>query len=95
VWFAHTRLGAWEQLTQRMRAGWPPDGWYPVDYFREDLRTRDELAAVALPEGLSDRFAEALERVDEAFRAGTREVGGTGDWWWRRVPDPEPWERQP
>jgi hypothetical protein len=104
VWFAHTRLGAWEQLTARMGAGWPPDGWYPIDYYREDLETRDELAGAAanLPESIAGRFAAALAAVDEAFRSETREVdpavlsdSGPRGWWWGRVPDPEPWKNTP
>ncbi|HEX6497767.1 MAG TPA: hypothetical protein VF054_01895 [Micromonosporaceae bacterium] len=109
VWFARTRLGAWESLTARMASGWPPDGWYPAEYYREDLETRDQLATAveALLPGLADPFGAALARVDDAFRASTREVGdpdqvaealgagkigsGSRGWWWRRVPEPEPW----
>lgn len=109
VWFARTRLGAWESLTARMASGWPPDGWYPAEYYRQDLETRDELATAveALPPAVAGRFGAALARVDDAFRASTREVGdpaqvaealggemtesGSRGWWWRRLPEPEPW----
>lgn len=76
LWFVCTRLGAWEGMIARMTSGWPPDGWYPPEFYREDLETRDELAA--LPEGIStalaDHFTAALVRVDDAFRAATVEV---------------------
>jgi hypothetical protein len=100
VWLAGDLLGAWEGLAARMAAGWPPDGWYPAEYYRDDLKTRDELAeaAAGMPPALAERFGAALNRVDEAFRAGTREVeddpqrlAESRGWWWRRLPDPEPW----
>jgi hypothetical protein len=113
LWLARTRLGAWESLTVRMSLGWPPDGWYPLEYYREDLEVRDELAVAVerLPDEVASRLSVAVEQVDEAFRAGTREVddpeelaevlgdsGGRGvsrGWWWRRVPEPEPWGAAP
>jgi hypothetical protein len=108
IWNARTRLGAWENLTVRMASGWPPDGWYPADYYRNDLVTRDELAVTAaqLPTDVVAHFEEALEKIDNAFRAGTRETdpmrltevlgGGIQDppppgWWWGRLPAPVPW----
>ena len=91
-----SRLAAWEATTVRMASGWPPDGWYPLDYFREDLSVRDQLATDAgqLPADAAARFTAALTAVDEAFRAGTREAGPDSPepgWWWRRVPEPRPW----
>jgi hypothetical protein len=90
------RLAAWEALTVRMRSGWPPDGWYPEAFYQEDLANRDDLATDVdrIPPAVQSRFTEALTRVDEAFRAGTRDrpVAAEGQaWWWRRVPDPVPW----
>lgn len=78
LWFAGTRLGTWEVLTVRMASGWPPDGWYPVEFYREDLETRDELAIALerLPPAVAERCAAALARLDEAFRAATVEGDG-------------------
>ncbi|BBH71668.1 hypothetical protein ACTI_83530 [Actinoplanes sp. OR16] len=89
-------LGAWEALTVRMTSGWPPDGWYPLEYWNEDLGYRDELEADIrrLPESLAAAVSTAVGLVDETFRAATREIGGVGPgkgWWWRRVPEPVPW----
>ncbi|MFG1607718.1 hypothetical protein [Actinoplanes sp. NPDC049265] len=100
IWQAQNLLGGWESLTVRMARGWPPDGWYPQEYYyRDDLSGRDELAALParLPEDVAAQLAVALERVDEAFRRLTRETehGGPDGWWRRRVPDPEPWLAQP
>jgi hypothetical protein len=96
LWSACDRLAAWEALTVRMSSGWPPDGWYPAEYYREDLETRDGLATDVglLAAETSAAFVEALTRVDDAFRAqtrlGTEAPAGRG-WWWGRVPDPVPW----
>ena len=73
LWFARDRLGAWESLTVRMATGWPPDGWYPAEYYRDDLEVRDELADMT-GKGVDDAFRDALTRIDEAFRAGTRQA---------------------
>lgn len=87
---ARVYLAVWEQLTERMAAGWPPDGWYPAGFYRDDLAARDELdAAVAgLPAAAAGRFRWAVGRVDEKFRTLTRETaaGTGGAWWWQRVP---------
>ena len=97
AWHATNRLAAWEGLTVRMASGWPPDGWYPAAYYREDLELREHLAAdiQRVPQLLAERLDAAVKAVDDAFLAGTREgivpgPHGAG-WWWRRVPDPEPW----
>ncbi|MEU4692463.1 hypothetical protein [Actinoplanes sp. NPDC023714] len=93
---AMDRLGAWEALTARMATGWPPDGWYPLEYWQDDMVMRDRLAAdlEIIPQSVVDPFTAALARVDEAFRAGTREISGVAGekgWWWRRAPEPAPW----
>lgn len=110
-WYAGNRFTSWESLTARMTAGWPPDGWYPLGYYRDDLKARDDLAAdiEKLPPAIANRLTEVLARVDDAFRAGTREVDDPkrlaetlGDdalsdfrgWWWRRLPYPEPWQNR-
>jgi hypothetical protein len=91
------RLGAWEDMIERMARGWPPDGWYPAAYYRADLAVRDELH--------DSELAQALETLDARFAGLTWDDGGralaaeTGPlppgaedrWWWRRVPDPPPW----
>jgi hypothetical protein len=100
---AVTRLGAWEGMVTRLVEGWPPDGWYPADYYREDLAIRDELSAAAdsLPEPASDELRQALAEVDHLFVEATEDDGGRalaaetgslpiGSWWWFRVPRPLP-----
>ncbi|MEY9967617.1 hypothetical protein ABIA33_005690 [Streptacidiphilus sp. MAP12-16] len=76
--YVRTRLGAWEALAARMKSNWPPDGWYPVDYYREDLETRDELesAISGLDDGAAEMLREALGKVDGVFRDSTLEDGG-------------------
>jgi hypothetical protein len=76
AWYARTRLGAWEGMVERMTAGWPPDGWYPADYYREDLETRDELEndTRQVPAPVAERLTAALAEVDERFRSATAEA---------------------
>ncbi|MEV4257305.1 hypothetical protein AB0J52_29465 [Spirillospora sp. NPDC049652] len=104
-------LGAWESTAVRMASGWPPDGWYPLEYYRQALECRDELAAGVerLPAAAAERFADAVNQIDNAFRSATGEDGtsaaalfGIGEaelagrsWWWRRLPDPRPWPDTP
>jgi hypothetical protein len=66
-------LMVWEMLTARMTGGWPPDGWYPAEYYAQDLRARDELAESVdqLADAIAAPVLAALERLDERFRAGT------------------------
>jgi hypothetical protein len=93
LWYVTTKLKAWEALTERMTSGWPPDGWYPRDYYDQDLGVRDELAQANVPADVAQPFERALAGIDAVFRAHTREAPaepGLG-WWWGRVPDPEPW----
>jgi hypothetical protein len=73
-----TRLGAWEGMVTRLVEGWPPDSWYPAEYYWEDLATRDELAAVAdsLPEPARDELRQALAEVDRRFAEATEDDGG-------------------
>ena len=94
VRLARIYLTVWEQLTERMAAGWPPDGWYPAGFYRDDLVARDELdtAVTRLPAAATGRFRWAVGRVDEKFRKLTHEtttppVSGGDAWWWRRVPE--------
>ena len=97
-----SRLGAWESMVTRLTDGWPPDGWYPAAYYREDLETRDALAAAAPP------IAQALAEIDQRFTDATHDDNGqalsaatgpllpaAGPWWWRRIPRPLPWQNAP
>ncbi|MCO8275393.1 hypothetical protein M1L60_32910 [Actinoplanes sp. TRM 88003] len=91
------RLGAWESMVSRLAEGWAPDGWYPAEYYREDLKIRDELAAEAHVEPLAEvdsRFVELT--TDDGGQALTAATGPipTG-WWWRRIPNPLPWQDTP
>ncbi|MEO3821294.1 hypothetical protein [Plantactinospora sp. B24E8] len=113
TWRVWNRLGAWEGLVARMTDGWPPDGWYPAEHYREDLELRDELARAdrELPEPVRAPFAAALADLDRRFVTRTGDDGGAAlstelgaahpvpverdRWWWRRVPYPAPWQRQP
>ena len=91
----------WEVLpdparsTERIAAGWPPDGWYPADFYRDDLTARDQLesALAHLPAAATGRFQWATGRVDERFKTlthpGTTSAGQSGAWWWQRIPDNE------
>lgn len=101
-WYARTRLSAWEALTVRMAWNWPPDGWYPTEYYQQDLETRDDLDHVPdqVDRDVAERFAEALAEVDRAFRDATVDDEAPGvasaqaalrGWWWRRRPEPLPW----
>jgi hypothetical protein len=73
-----TRMGAWESMVTRLEAGWPPDGWYPAEYYREDLETRDELAAITneLPEPVRGDVTQTLAEVDRRFIDATEDDRG-------------------
>ncbi|MEV4709433.1 hypothetical protein [Actinoplanes sp. NPDC049316] len=102
-------LGAWEAMVARLVEGWPPDGWYPAEFYREDLTTRDDLADVveALAQPVKDTVERAVAEVDSRFAAATEDDGGkalaaaTHDvpvadrWWWRRISRPLPWRDAP
>ncbi|SFE31823.1 hypothetical protein SAMN05421541_101140 [Actinoplanes philippinensis] len=100
-------LSYWESMVVRLVSGWPPDGWYPPDYYREGLENRDALAAAEpeLPEPARTAFMAALIEVDRLFAEATVDDGGqalaslTGPvpdrWWWHRITDPAPWHRMP
>ena len=104
-----SHLGGWETLVARLTEGWPPDGWYPAAYYREDLTTRDQLTAAIemLPEPARRAVEPAMSEVDARFIEATVDDGGhaltiaTGPlpsgaaWWWRRVPQPLPWQNAP
>lgn len=105
-------LAAWESLTARMASGWPPDGWYPAAYLAEDLEIRDRLghALAELDPETSTQLGQALDRIDQTYRATTTQDNGAAlaealalprvelalrGWWWQRAPQPLPWRGQP
>jgi hypothetical protein len=107
AWIAFDRLSSWESMVTRLIEGWLPDGWYPPEFYREDLETRDRLekAAEALPETARSEFAEALAMIDHRFSEATVDDNGQAlasragavpdRWWWRRVTIPVPWQDMP
>ena len=79
LWHACSAFGAWEQFVARMAAGWPPDGWFPADFYAEYLEYRDEIdqyRAKLEPE-LASRLADAVRTIDEAYTGQTIDDGGT------------------
>ncbi|MEU4158265.1 hypothetical protein [Actinoplanes sp. NPDC026670] len=100
-------LTNWEAVISRLVSGWPPDGWYPPDHYRDDMKLRDKLADPAeIPPGpRRAEFMAALEAIDRRFTEATIDDGGaalsaaTGPlpdrWWWQRITDPLPWKRMP
>lgn len=70
---ARNALAAWESFITRLTSGWPPDAWYPADYYAEDLHYRDEADALlpALVPDLAAAMASALHTLDEAYAAST------------------------
>lgn len=77
-WYAYTGLYSWERLTVRMTTGWPPSGWYPAEYYAENLELRDQLAALTaqLHEDVRGAFTAAVSRIDEHYRDATEDDGG-------------------
>ncbi len=76
-WCARTWLSVWEGLTVRMSSNWPPDAWYPTEYYRQDLETRDDLDGIRgqVDQDVAERFAEALAEVDRTFHDATVDDG--------------------
>ncbi|WP_370420532.1 hypothetical protein AB8O64_20585 [Streptomyces sp. QH1-20] len=96
---ARIHLAAWERLVRRMESGWQPTGRYPVDMYRSDLKSRDQLErwAQELPRLVTPILRESISQLDEAFTASTEQhhpasprVGNQG-WWWIRQPQHVPW----
>lgn len=91
LWLVRARLGLWESLTERMAAGWPPDGWYPAGYYREDLEARDFLstAGYLMPGTSAARLEISLSQVDERFRDLTTEASDASLAEWPGLSDSE------
>jgi hypothetical protein len=73
TWHAGNALGAWESFVTRLTSGWPPDGWYPADYYAQDLQSRDDADGYA-QELTSERagvMAAALHSLDETYDHST------------------------
>jgi hypothetical protein len=70
---ARNALAAWESFVTRLTSGWPPDRWYPADYYAEDLGYRDDADAhlLALAPDLAATMASALRTLDEAYVRAT------------------------
>ncbi|BEL07971.1 hypothetical protein Q0Z83_061620 [Actinoplanes sichuanensis] len=100
-------LANWEAAVARLVSGWPPDGWYPPDYYRDDMELRDKLgdAFEVLPISLRAEFVTALETIDSHFTVATVDDRGESltaasgpvpdRWWWHRTTDPLPWHSMP
>ncbi|MFE5738826.1 hypothetical protein [Streptomyces celluloflavus] len=96
----------WERLTVRMATGWPPSAWYPAAMYVTDLELRDQTTEVIeqLPADEQRSAREALERIDQTYRALTVEDGGENlaknvnvsvagrAWYWHRRPPTAPWD---
>ncbi|MGI5338013.1 hypothetical protein ACQEVS_11745 [Streptomyces sp. CA-181903] len=67
---ARNSLAAWERMTRRMATGWPPSGGYPFDMYMNDLRARDDLAAILAkyPEPVHHFLLESVHLVDSEFK---------------------------
>ncbi|WP_274916962.1 hypothetical protein [Streptomyces sp. WZ-12] len=96
----------WERLTVRMKMDWPPSAWYPASMYVEDLELRDQLDDVIaqLPPADQQPVREAVEQVDQMYRALTHDDGGRNlaeatkapitdrPWYWYRRPLNPPWD---
>jgi hypothetical protein len=73
TWHAANTLAAWESFVTRLTSGWPPDGWYPADYYAEDLGLRDDADrhVQALTPELAGVMAAALHSLDETYDRST------------------------
>jgi hypothetical protein len=104
---ARSYLGAWEKLVQRIASAWQPSGWYPSEFYVENLEYRNQIQGFAtdLMPAVASLLADALEQLDQRFNELTVEdTEGIGEaasqapvpaegraWWWRRRPEPLPW----
>ncbi|MDA1362918.1 hypothetical protein O1R50_25110 [Glycomyces luteolus] len=101
VYSLKNRFAMWETLVYKMGNGWPPDGYYLIDEYMNDLSNRAETAtAIAkLPPGLQAKLKAVLFTIDEQFNRLTAPGGGAEfDRWNQRRPAGIPaalWERRP
>jgi hypothetical protein len=101
VYALKNRFAMWETLVHKMGNGWPPDGYYLIDEYVNDLYNRAETAsAIAkLPQGLQAKLKAVLFTIDEQFNRLTVPDGGAElDRWGQRRPadiPPALWERRP
>ncbi|MCX3059089.1 hypothetical protein [Streptomyces beihaiensis] len=74
-WYARTRLAAWEKFVRQMADAWAPSGWYPPDFYRERLESRDTLEELVHqePQDASDLLRLALTPLDQRFQELTIE----------------------
>ncbi|WP_051797977.1 hypothetical protein [Catenuloplanes japonicus] len=65
-------LALWEHLIIRIESGWPPDGWYPAEFYHQWLSHRDAID----PAALDEPTRAALAALDTRFRHLTRDDAG-------------------
>ena len=72
-WYAGNALAVWESFVTRMTSGWPPDGWYPAEYYAQDLQSRDDAGGYveALTPELAAAMASALHVLDQTYESAT------------------------
>ncbi len=101
VYSLRNRFAMWETLVHKMGNDWPPDGYYLIDEYLNDLFNRAETATAigSLPTGLQAKFKAVLFTIDEQFNRLTVADGGAEfDRWGRRRPadiPPALWARRP
>ncbi|MFC3494525.1 hypothetical protein [Glycomyces rhizosphaerae] len=95
------RFAMWETLAYKMGNHWPPDGYYLIDEYVNDLFNRAETATAIgkLPHALQAKLNAVLFAIDEQFNRLTVPDGGAEfDRWGQRRPADVPpalWERRP
>lgn len=95
------RFAMWETLAYKMGNHWPPDGYYLIDEYVNDLFNRAETATAIgkLPPALQAKLNAVLFTIDEQFNRLTVADGGAElDRWGQRRPADVPpalWERHP
>ncbi|MDQ0365626.1 hypothetical protein [Catenuloplanes indicus] len=65
-------LTSWDHLLLRIESGWPPDGWYPAEFYASFLASRDTIT----PAALDTTTRDALAALDARFRSLTVDDGG-------------------
>ncbi|MFJ5972751.1 hypothetical protein [Streptomyces sp. NPDC093060] len=97
-----------ELMIGRMENHWIPSGYYLIDEYANDMQTRERVGEVALrlPLDLGREIRGVLDDLDLRLWGLTvpddegvivsqyvpgRDVSRT-PWWWRRIPNPAPWD---